>query len=189
MGAGAAPPTTTWGGGGGTTTWGGGGGTTSTWGPTTTTTWGGGGGTTTWGGGGYGGGTTGTWTTGTNTDPCGSPVLILQIGNTPLLCSDPAVNIPCGGSFGVTITVPPELQHPGPISLSAPGVVATFSETGLAYGANPANCPGGGGSFGSGVLTIVAIDAGSVTFSLSGTQPFALGAPSADGEFQADRCN
>jgi len=158
--------------------------------------WGGGAGTGAGGAGGYpgtGGGYPGTGGTGGYggwTDGCGGNpgMLTLQIGDPAPTCGDPQISSACGGHFGVSIGIPPELQMPGAIPLSTPSLSTFFSETGAEYAGDPSSCPGGGGSFVSGTLVIQSIDAASVSFTLQGTQPFLLGAPSADGAYVVPRC-
>jgi hypothetical protein len=138
---------------------------------------------------GSGGSNTTTWT-GTDTGStggCGTGGLVIVLGDPLPTCADPQIMTPCGGHFGVTITLPIELVAPGTISLSDPGVSTFFSESGAPYASDSSSCPGGGGSFIEGTLTIQSLSP-TLVFTLQGTQPFLLGAGSADGTYSATRC-
>lgn len=114
--------------------------------------------------------------------------LYLEIGTPSPTCSDPQPPLECGNQYIVSIGIPPALQVPGVIQLSDPTLISTIGETGPAEDGDPNTCPGGGGSFVSGTLTIVAIGKASVTFSLAGTDPVDFGVGSVDGEYLAPRC-
>ena len=64
--------------------------------------------------------------------------------------------------------------------------IATFSSSGPdAYG----NCTQGQGSYWSGTVEIVSIDAAQVVFTLAGTDQHFISAGTADGTYVAPRCN
>ena len=111
------------------------------------------------------------------------PKLALTVGNLVDACS---ANLPECDSPGwaVSIKLPSELQTAGTYSLSDLG--ATFSVTFPSSG--PDDCSGGGGSFWDGTITILSIDAASVTFELANTASL-FDQGNADGVYTAPRCN
>jgi hypothetical protein len=121
---------------------------------------------------------------------CGSPpnVVYLDLGNPAPTCSVPMPSTGCGASYNVSIGVPESMLVPGMISLSDLSLTSTFSETGASNGPDPSVCPGGGGGFTAGSLTIQSVDAARVIFTLSGTLPFQFSAGNADGTYSALRC-
>jgi hypothetical protein len=122
---------------------------------------------------------------------CSGPdpnTLYLEFGTPEPTCSDPQPALGCGNTYGISIGIPPELQHPGVIPLSDPTIISTMFESGPAQGGDPNSCPGGGGSFISGTIVINSIDGASVSFTLSGTQSLDFTGMSVDGLYVATRC-
>jgi hypothetical protein len=113
--------------------------------------------------------------------------LYLEFGNPAPTCSAPTPALDCGASYSVSIGIPPALLKTGVIQLSDPSLITTYGELGAPDG-DPNNCPGGGGSFVSGAVSIESIDDASVRFTLSGTQPFDFGMSGVDGSYVATRC-
>lgn len=133
-----------------------------------------------------GGATTSTTSSSSSGGGCGiDPTTVyLEVASPSLTCGVPQNTSVCG-TWSVSIGIPAARLVVGDIPLSDPSLIATFGELGQG---TAGQCPGGGGSFGSGVLSITAVDASSVTFSLSGTQAFDLATGSADGDYVAQRC-
>jgi hypothetical protein len=126
-------------------------------------------------GGGYGG-------------PDGSTIFF-ELGSLGPTCGNPQPSASCGVSYGVSIGLPASMVAPGVIQLNDPSVISTFSETGAPYSQQPGDCPGGGGSFVNGTLTITDVTATTIAFTLAGTLPFQLGSSPADGAYVAARCH
>jgi hypothetical protein len=113
------------------------------------------------------------------------PALALTIGNLVNACSAnlPACDAP---GWAVSIKLPSAFQAVGTYSLDNPELSAGFSVTFPPSG--PDDCSGGGGSFWDGTISVLSIDAASVTFELSGTAAvFDYG--NVDGVYTAPRCN
>ncbi|WP_437912507.1 hypothetical protein WME73_36115 [Sorangium sp. So ce302] len=96
-------------------------------------------------------------------------------------CADPSGTIGCG-NWQWGISIPPALQVPGIIDLSAPEVL--FSSYTVSR-PDRGDCWWGEGSFRSGTMEIVSIDAAEVVVRLSGTDTHDF---DANGEYTAARC-
>ncbi len=136
---------------------------------------------------------TGTGGEGTASSSSGGGVdpntLFIMVGTPAPACHIPLVTFGCGLDFEVSIGIPPELQQPGTLSLTAPGMISTFSESGPESGGG--NCFPGGGSFKDGTIEIVSIDDTQVVFTLGGTMMLTgQGVPDevANGTYVAARC-
>ena len=108
----------------------------------------------------------------------------LRISFSDLLqaCNDWYANLPCGGHWEIQVSLPPEAQHAGVVSLATPGVYVSFSETGTEAGPE---CSFGGGGWGSdGEITVVSIDDRHVTIDFGDMQPVGP----ASGPLTAIRC-
>ena len=119
---------------------------------------------------------------GSFTDP---DTLMLFVSNLGQSCVDPfhfekACIAP---RYQIAIQVPLNLQTIGSFPLQD---LATVSLSGMANA--PGSCSGGGGSYWDGTINVTAIDASSVTFTLSGTAETAFGLGNADGTYTAPRC-
>jgi hypothetical protein len=113
----------------------------------------------------------------------------LEFGDATPTCSAPNPTTTCGNHFSVSIGIPPAMLSAGNvIQLSDQQVISTFDESGAATGADPNDCPGGGGSFLSGQISIDAVDSASVHFTLSGAQPLDFGPSSVNASYVAARC-
>ncbi|WP_437721633.1 hypothetical protein [Sorangium sp. So ce861] len=107
--------------------------------------------------------------------------LFILFGAPVSTCADPSGTIGCGNwQLGISIT--PALQVPGIIDLSAPEVLFSYYVV-----SRPDNgyCWSGEGSFRSGTMEIVSIDAAEVVVRLSGTDTHEF---DANGEYIAARC-
>jgi len=97
-------------------------------------------------------------------------------------CDDWYASLPCGGHWEVHVSLPPEAQMVGVVSLATPGVYVSFSDTGEGSGDE---CSFGGGGWGSdGAFTVVSIDETQVTIDFGGMLPVG----SASGPLTALRC-
>lgn len=114
--------------------------------------------------------------------------LFLRVSDTSNTCSDPNVELACGGHWSLTIVLPPEYQAVGVYDL-ANGPISYYSsmtETGEPNSADPDDCGWGGGSIGEGIVQIFRIDADEIEFvvdlqsSIWNTDP--------SGGYTAERC-
>ena len=111
--------------------------------------------------------------------------LFIFVSDAAQSCADPyAQGDGCSiARYQVAIGLPPSLQAVGVYPLDQ---IATFSETDP--GGSPDECSGGGGSYWDGTISITAIDAQKVSFTLSGTATLFLTPGNADGAYEAERC-
>ncbi|WP_437619624.1 hypothetical protein [Sorangium sp. So ce1151] len=97
-------------------------------------------------------------------------------------CEDPYAFVDCN-EWKLTFTIPPALQVPGILDLSAPDLNPSVIESGPN---EDGSCWWGGGSFfGGGTMEIVSIDAAEVVIRVSGTDTHSF---DANGEYTAARC-
>lgn len=124
---------------------------------------------------------------GSGSTPLDPNDLFLQFSDVGVACSEVTVDLPCGGHWSASIGVPPALQKPGVYDLGGPELsrYSHMSESGAQYGADPKSCSGGGGSFGTGTLEIISIDATSVKFKVNAKSYSSF---SPNGEYTAVRC-
>ncbi|KYF76064.1 hypothetical protein BE11_03355 [Sorangium cellulosum] len=109
--------------------------------------------------------------------------LFILFGAPVSSCADPSGTTGCG-NWQLGIAIPPALQVPGIIDLSAPDVL--FSSYVVSRpDRGDGECWWGEGSFRSGTMEIVSIDAAEVVVRLSGTDTEDL---DANGEYTAARC-
>lgn len=110
--------------------------------------------------------------------------LFLFISNGAQACTDPfAYSGGCAAPrYQVSILLPPSLQAVGTYPLDN---LATMSVTEPGGGDT---CSGGGGSYWDGTITLTAIDATHVTFTLAGTGKLFFASGNADGTYTAPRC-
>ncbi|WP_437955549.1 hypothetical protein WME76_29080 [Sorangium sp. So ce119] len=107
--------------------------------------------------------------------------LFIIFGAPVSSCADPSWTTGCG-NWQLGISIPPALQVPGIIDLSAPDVL--FSSY-VVSRPDRGDCWWGEGSFRSGTMEIVSIDAAEVVVRLSGTDTQEF---DANGEYTAARC-
>ncbi|WP_438038901.1 hypothetical protein [Sorangium sp. So ce128] len=108
--------------------------------------------------------------------------LFIIFGSPVSLCSDPSGTTGCD-NWQLGISIPPALQVPGIIDLSAPEVL--FSTYTVTRSDRGDGCWSGDGSFRSGTMEIVSIDAAEIVVRLSGTDTHDI---DANGEYTAARC-
>lgn len=112
--------------------------------------------------------------------------IFVTLTDQPLVCMDPEASPQCGGHWGLTIAIPPELQSPGVYSLLGQDVHGNAFETGNEDGQD---CSLGGGSFDA-VFEILSLDESTVEGRLCHVKPFFSNqVPSLEGSFSAPRCN
>ncbi|CAN96826.1 hypothetical protein predicted by Glimmer/Critica [Sorangium cellulosum So ce56] len=120
--------------------------------------------------------------TGSSAGPGTSPNdLFIVFGSPVSRCSDPSGTTGCG-NWQWSISIPPALQVPGIIDLSAPEVLFSYYTVSRP---DRGGCWWGDGSFRSGTMEIVSIDAAEVVIRLSGTDTHDF---DANGEYTAARC-
>lgn len=114
--------------------------------------------------------------------------LFLHLSDVGVSCGSPTVDLPCGGHHEMTLVLPPALQQVGVYDLEDPLLVtySMMSETGTLNSPDPKDCPWGGGSPGSGTLTILSIDQTEVHFRVKLTSGLWESDPS--GDYTAPRC-
>ncbi len=133
---------------------------------------------------------------------CGSPsgpaTLYLELGAPAPTCADPEPGFTCSptATFSLTIAIPPAMLQPGTLSLTDPTICTHYTVVGAEHGP-PTSCPPAGGwetgPLYGGELTIVSIDAASVTFTLPESTlgifaAYGADTGSSDGTFVAARC-
>jgi hypothetical protein len=134
------------------------------------------------GAGGAGGWSSSGVTSSSSGDPEPSRVFF-RIGKDAPVCGAQNGTDACD-DWSVSIGLPPELLHPGKISLASPEVFSIFSSSGEDDGSQ--FCSFGGGSFIKGSIEILRVEPKFVVFRLAGTDKFEF---NADGKYVADRCD
>ena len=103
------------------------------------------------------------------------------------LCADPYGGMSCGGNWDLHFSLPTAYQTPTTIDLSDPIFNAHVTETGQTHGADPDDCPWGGGTAFGGTVVIQSIDENGLQIVVSGTTDNFSGL-SADGTYNVVRC-
>ena len=115
--------------------------------------------------------------------------LMLYISNLDQSCVDPfhSARGCIDPRSQIAIQLPLNLQKVGVTPLQGLATL-TLSTSGPGSFSGPGSCSGGGGSYWDGKIDITAIDASSVTFTLSGTADTGVMLGNADGTYTAPRC-
>lgn len=114
-----------------------------------------------------------------------SETLMLFVSNLGQTCTDPyhASQGCIDSRYQLVLHIPVGQQTIGTFPLSGMDSVTIANPQN-----NPGGCSGGGGTYWDGTISITAISAASVTFTLAGTADIGSGFGSADGTYTAPRC-